>query len=86
MNIHLSFLSFENEGELELKLLYSLHGKGLEAAEALIEAMENFDADEAMPLRISVANDISKKILDRICENYSVEKYVYSARYIGEKI
>ena len=73
----------KNEDELELRLLYSQPGKGVAAARALIYALGELDEENAMPIRISIANNASKNILDKMCHEYTITKRFYSAYYIG---
>ncbi len=75
----------ENDGELELRLLYSRPGKGIAAAKALVHALGEIDENDVMPMRISVSNSASKKILDKMCPNYAIIRRFYSAYYIGKK-
>ena len=75
----------ENNGLLEMKLLYSRPGKGVLAAVALMDSIAALAQAEPMPLSVSAVNEASVRIVDQICPNYQITKRFYIAYYIGKK-
>jgi len=70
--------------QMELKLLYSLPGRGVLAAKALLQSIANLDQENLVPLYVAPTGDAATKIIDGLCPSYHIEKYIYMAYYIGK--
>lgn len=69
--------------ELELHFLYAKGGKGVLAAKALMGMVSLMTEDRAVPMRMSLVNETSVKILKQMSKNYTVTKQMYTAYYVG---
>lgn len=69
---------------LELKLLYSLPGRGVLAAKALLQSVANLNGERLVPLYVAPTGEAAVKILEGLCSSYRVEKYIYMAYYLGK--
>lgn len=81
-----SLLKRRGNAALDLQLLYSLPGKGLLAAVALQGSIAALAEEGIKPVYISVVNEASMRILDKMCPHYRIVKRFYMAYYIGQRI
>lgn len=69
--------------ELELHFLYAKGGNGVLAAKALMDMASLITEENAAPMRMSLVNETSVKILKQMSKNYTVTKQMYTAYYVG---
>lgn len=81
-----SLLKRRGNAALDLQLLYSLPGKGLLAAVALQGSIAALAEEGIKPIYISVVNQASMRILDKMCPRYRIVKRFYMAYYIGQRM
>lgn len=72
----------KQERGMELKLLYAFPGKGVLAAKALMQSAASISTEQ--PLYLVPTSENAVKILEGLCPSYMVEKYIYTAYYIGK--
>jgi len=74
----------ETEGVRELSFLYARAGKGVLAAKALTDMIGAAAGKEVMPLKMSIMNETSEKILKQMSKNYEVSNNRYTAYYFAD--
>ena len=69
--------------ELVLSFLYAKPEKGVLVAKALMGMVSLISPEQAAPMRMTLMNEASVKILQQMSEKYEVTKQMYTAYYFG---